>query len=148
MIIRLKADFEKLKNVSNTEDAKKILGFFNTAKEFNIPAYVHPVHSWVAFCKDYPTTSTPSMVDYFYGLNVESIEKHIRSEYGDSNADSFFVEASLLSMYTEKYYKFGNFIDMDGNDTENDFYSLDNYEELKDRAQFKNNWISVTIYKC
>lgn len=85
------------------------------------------------------------IVDYKYGLTIESIEKYITNEYSD-DADEYLIVGTIMSMDYEKYYKNGTFVDLDGNATYEDFYDIKNWEELKKKADFGNHWIRFTVY--
>lgn len=90
-------------------------------------------------------TGNLKMVKYGYALTVESIEKFLLENYADDE-NEYLVEADLMSMDYEKYYKNGRFVDLEGNYTGRDFYQLDDCDELEKKAQFENNWIHFCIY--
>lgn len=148
MILELKPNIDKIKKYYDEKDAQLVLNLLSRIEEFNIPVYICNTRLWTDFVKDYPYTKEPDTIDYFYGLNTESLEKYINTKYGDDNPNVYVVEAHLLSMDHEKYWKFGTFVDLNGINTDDDFYSVDNWEELIDKAQIKNHWIAVSIEQC
>ena len=85
--------------------------------------------------------------EYGYGDTEEAIGKYLR-KYADDKENNYFVEVGLLDMDNEKYYKFGSYINKDGVDTEDDYYSyITNHPSMKVKQDFKGQWIRFSIRK-
>lgn len=151
MIPHLEVDKEHLRSCYKSEqDYKDALEMHETASEFQkFDAYLYDADIWLALgsFKEYKDwNSQPRIVDYSYGLTVESVEKYILDNYGESNPDKFLVEVSLMSPEYEKPWKRGTYIDLDGNDTGRDWYDVidDNY--IKEHSEIDGKFIHFSVY--
>jgi hypothetical protein len=84
---------------------------------------------------------------YGYCDTEEALVKFLR-EYDVDKDNMYFVEIGGLDMNYEKYYKFGGYINKDGEDTGEDYYNyIDEHPEMKVEQDVKGKWIRFCIHK-
>ena len=82
--------------------------------------------------------------DYGYCDTEEALVKYLRKY--DVEAGDYFVEIGGLDMDYEKYYKFGSYINKDGEDTGMDYYDyIDEHPEMKVEQDVKGRWIRFCV---
>lgn len=113
----------------------------------NIPLY-YCDDTWVnmGVFKEYKKTISPA-IEYGYCDTEVSLIKYLQ-QFKDDKENNFFVSIGGLDMDYEKYYKFGSYINKDGVDTRDDYYSyIDKHPEMQVKQDMENCWIKFIIYK-
>lgn len=153
MIPILTIDMESvIKNWEGKEDSiewvKRYCGVVN-AKNSNIPLYLCD-ENWInmgvfnEFKKTFPTSEC-----FIYGYcdTEDSLVKYLQ-QYVVDKENNYFVHIGFMDMDYEKYYKNGSYINKDGIDTEEDYYSyIDEHPEMEIEQDYENKWITFTITK-
>ena len=90
-------------------------------------------------------------IDKFWKLGYcdseDALIKYLQ-EYKNDPDNSYFIRVSLMDMDYVKYYKNGTYINKDGIDTHDDYYSyIEENPEMEISQDIENNWISFLIYK-
>jgi hypothetical protein len=84
---------------------------------------------------------------YGYCDTEESLIKYLQ-QYVDDKENNYFVNIGGMSMDYEKYYKFGSYINKDGEDTGMDYYNyIDENPDMKVEQDVKGRWIRFCIYR-
>lgn len=84
--------------------------------------------------------------EYGYCDNDAALVKYLQP-YIES-PDEYYVTVTLMSKDYEKYYKNGSYINKDGVDTEDDYWTYaDEHPEMVGEEEYKNSWLQFTIYK-
>jgi len=153
MIVKLEPNLEQIeKGWKTKKDRKVVLDHVHGIKlteDFN-HAYLQNTNIYVALgiFKGYEDIRVqPKLEDYGYALTGEAIKKYVLSNFGDSDPTEYMLEISVMPFDYEKYYKNGSYIDLDGNDTGNDFFDQPDYKELEKKAELPGYWISFTVLK-
>lgn len=86
---------------------------------------------------------------YGYTDSAQSLEKYLKNQgYLDDEKTAYFIRIYGLSMDNEKYYKHGSYIDLQGVDTQDDYYSwISEHPEDKDKQQYPGLWIAFIVHK-
>ena len=84
--------------------------------------------------------------DYGYADNEESIEIYLKHYIEDPN-NEYFIELGLMSLDYDKFYKNGYYVNEKGEDTGTDYWSFYSEDHLKEKRQYKNNWVMFSVYK-
>ena len=84
--------------------------------------------------------------EYGYCDTEDALVKYLR-KYDVEDGD-YFVEIDGLDMDYEKYYKFGSYINKDGEDTGMDYYDyIDENPDMKVDQDVKGRWIKFCVYR-
>ncbi len=87
------------------------------------------------------------LVFYGYCDTEDALLKFIQ-QYEDDKEKNYFVEVGGLSMNNEKYYKWGSYINKDGENTHNDYWDwIREHPEDKNKQEFKGKWIRFAIHE-
>ena len=98
------------------------------------------LNSEVPSCHDLPT-------DTGYGLTFDSIAKYLKDNYGDNNPEEYFITWEPIPMDYEKIYKCGSYVNLDGENTWDDFYYVEpDFENLEKKADIKGNFIAFNVF--
>jgi hypothetical protein len=85
--------------------------------------------------------------EYGYCDTEDALVKFLRT-YDIDKDNMYFVEIGGLDMDYEKYYKFGSYINKDGEDTGMDYYNyIDENPDMKVDQDVKGKWIRFCIYR-
>ena len=91
--------------------------------------------------------SVNEFLEYGYCDTEESLVKYLRRYMEDGESD-YFVVIGGLGMDNEKYYKFGSYVNKDGEDTGMDYYDyIDKNPGMKVEQDVKGRWIRFCVYK-
>lgn len=85
--------------------------------------------------------------EYGYCDTEDALVKFLK-EYDIDKDNMYFVEIGGLNMDYEKYYKFGSYVNKDGEDTGMDYYNyIDMNPDMKVDQDVKGKWIRFCIYR-
>lgn len=85
--------------------------------------------------------------DNGYGLTFDSIAKYIKDNYGDDNPEEYFITWESIPMDYDKIYNFGSYVNLDGENTWDDFYYVEpDSKKLENKADIKNNFIVFNVF--
>ena len=153
MLPKLEFDEERVHKdyLGTDEEFEQFKELLDTHEEFKkFDAYTNWANGLLYCFKGYEDWNQPMIVDYGYGLTCAAVEKYILDTYGDSNPDKFMVEIGLMSFDYEKPWKFGTYVDLDGNQTDHDF---EEYPEIvqgnygtEEDAEVEGHFIRYSIY--
>lgn len=146
MIKTLEINNEYIDSQWRTEDSrneiKKKLSVI--VEEFNMPVYISGAEHFINCCKGYENEKLEFPVEYGYGLTFDSLNKYLSNKYGENNRNEYLVCAYSLSMEYEKIYKCGNYINLSGENTENDYYDCTDFD--KSKADIKDTFIGFDVF--
>ena len=142
--------FDKEKNRvgydGTDEEFEEFCELLDTYSDFSFIAYRSGVNCLLSCFDGFEDWNQPSIIDYSYGLTFNSINNYIQKTYGDSNPNKYLIEVHLMSFDYEKPWKFGTYIDKDGNKTHKDYYEIDEYKEDIKTADIDGNFIAFSVY--
>ena len=96
-------------------------------------------------CKD--TVDWKEFFEYGYCDTEGSLAKYLK-KYKEDKENDYFVNIGLLEMDNEKYFKFGTYVNKDGEDTDLGYYAyINEHPDMKIDQDVKGNWITFCIYK-
>lgn len=139
------------KNWESKEDIDFVMNHCDVvyAKDHTIPLY-YCDDNWVnmGVFKEYKKTVPIS--DFFeseYCDTEDALIKYLQ-QYVNDKENSYFVKVGSMSMEYDKYYKEGSYINKDGEDTGDDYYSyIEQHPEMEVEQDFENQWYTFNIFK-
>ena len=132
------------------EDADWVKNFCDVIFiEKEIPAYQCD-DNWIrlgVFAEYKEVVDWKEFFKYGYCDTEESLAKYLK-KYREDKENDYFVNVGLLEMDNEKYYKFGTYVNKEGENTDMDYYVyIDEHPDMKVDQDVKENWITFCIYK-
>lgn len=146
MIPKLELDREFIKKTwENSEEIERLTEVFELGPA-KIPVY--PCEDvWIKSRVFKNFKDIIPIFEYGYCDSEDILCKYLKS-YIEDKDNNYFVHVGILSMDHEKYYKFGSYINKDGDDTGEDYYNwIREHPEDKDKQQWPGEWIMFSIIK-
>ena len=147
MIFKINFDIENNRQTYRGND-KEFEGFIDMLKPFNdfsFECYRENTNSFLFCLNEYSNTRQPKLLDYGYGLTIESLEKYL-AKYKEDESNSYLIEAGLMSFNNEKPWKCGYYIDREGKDTGLDYEDIEGIESEMEHADVKNCFITFSVF--
>lgn len=147
MIPKLEFDVDYILKHSN--DAKDTINYLSFTScsigKSKIPAYAFdPLFADLGYIKNYVGASRLS-IDYGYADTEASLEKYLQKYVEDKDKD-YFIKIGLMSTDYEKYHRNGSYINKDGENTEDDYFSyIERHPEMKQDQEYEGEWITFSI---
>lgn len=146
MIRPLKVNNDHIDSYWSIEDSRNMIKkkLSTIVEEFNMPVYLSGAEYFINCCKGFEDKDTGFPVDCGYGLTFESLNKYLGNHYGENNRNEYLVCVHTLPMENEKVYKNGNYINLNGDNTNSDYYDYTDFN--KANADIENTFIGFDIF--
>jgi hypothetical protein len=137
------------KDENDRENIRKKLS--TLIEEFDIPVYCEGTEYFLNCFKGYenaPSVTIPE--DYGYGLTFKALNKYLKNHYGEYNRNEYIITVGMIPIDYDKIYKCGEYIDLNGNNTGDDYYNTPDFDPSNpndsSKADIENNFLSYQVF--